>query len=86
MALLRTIKDKFSYYHHLKLGTLVALDEENEMLLKNFARASKHKRQKNAPTIKVKAYKFIMDEEFESLKIDFSKTHTFVSSDLIKAK
>ncbi len=84
MALLRTIKDEFSYYHHLKLDTLIALDEENEKQLKTFLKASRGKRNKS--TIKVKGYKFVRDKEYDSLKIDFSEVYSFNSIDLVKAK
>ena len=86
MALLRTIKDEFSYYHHLKLDTLVALNAENQKKLVSFLKANKGARKKENASIKVQGYRFVMDTEFESLKIDFSQTYSFNSSDLVKAK
>ena len=86
MALLRTIKDELSYYHHLKLDTLVALDAANQKKLVSFLKANKGAQKKEATSIKVQGYQFVMDPEFKSLKIDFSQVVTFDSSDLVKAK
>jgi hypothetical protein len=86
MALLRSIKDEFSYYHHLKLDTLVALDVENNEALIAFQKKNKRSSSKSKLHGKVKGYKFIEDEELETLKIDFSTLLTFDINDLKKAK
>jgi hypothetical protein len=86
MTILRSIKDEFSYYHHLKLDTLVALDAENHAALIAFRKQNKKGSPKSKSKGKVKGYQFIEDEELGTLKIDFSTLLTFDVNDLEKAK
>lgn len=84
MALLRSIKSNYFFYHHQKLDVLVAVDAENSKLISKFRKRKKG--EKNNLKTKVEAYKFIMDEEFGSLKIDFSQSFYFDIADLTKTK
>lgn len=86
MALLRSIKDEFSYYHHHKLNALVALDAENHAALIAFKKHNKKGSPKSKSMGKVKGYQFIEDEELGTLKVDFSTLLTFDVNDLEKAK
>ena len=86
MALLRTIKSDYEFYHHESLNILIALDEENQKKLSNFWKMNKGKKKEALPKLKVNGYRFILDEEFGSLKIDFSQEHVYDATELMKAK
>jgi len=86
MTILRSIKDELSYYHHLKLDTLVALDAENHAALIAIKKQNKKGSPKSKTRSKVQGYKFIEDEELGTLKIDFSTLLTFDVNELEKAK
>ena len=68
-------------YEHQKLGVLVAVSYENNSIVRDFFK--KYKGKKTQPSDTVEAYKMIVDEEFNSLKIDFSQTFNFAIKDLI---
>lgn len=57
-------------YEHTKEGVLVAIEKENSKKIGAFFKAYKGK--KKVPNDKINGFKFILDEEFDSLKIDFS--------------
>ena len=86
MAILRTIKSDYEFFQHQTLEILVALDAENRKLLSNYWKSNKGKKKTTVPQIQVNGYKLILDEEFETLKIDFSELFSFEAKDLIKAK
>ena len=67
-------------YEHQKLGVLVAVSNENNSIVRGFFK--KYKGKKTQPSDTVEAYKMIVDEEFGSLKIDFSKNFEFFIKDL----
>tara|TARA_B110000879_G_scaffold160425_1_gene207129 strand:+ start:47 stop:307 length:261 start_codon:yes stop_codon:yes gene_type:complete len=68
-------------YEHQKLGVLVAVSNENNSIVRGFFK--KYKGKKTQPSDTVEAYKMIVDEEFNSLKIDFSQIFNFAIKDLI---
>jgi len=86
MPVLRTIKNDYEFYHHQKLDILVAIDTKNRKLLLNYWKSSKGKKKETLKKIKVSAYKMIEDEEFQSLKIDFTQSFQFDAKELVKIK
>ena len=58
-------------YEHTKEGRLVAIEKEQSKKIGQFFK--KYKGKKAKPSDKVKGHWFIMDEEYNSLKIDFSE-------------
>ena len=58
-------------YEHAKEGKLFAVEKSNSELIKAFFKKNKSKKAK--PTDKISGYWFVMDEEYNSLKIDFSE-------------
>ena len=67
-------------YEHQSLGVLVSLSNENHEKVKSFQK--KYKNAKKAPSDKVNGYKLILDEEFGSLKVDFSCSFNFLIKEL----
>ena len=67
-------------YEHSSLAILVAIPYVNNTLVRAFFKQYKNK--KNPPSDKVIGYKMIIDEEFDSLKIDFSNPCDFIISEL----
>ena len=57
-------------YEHQSKGKLLAIEKEESKKIGVFLKKYKGKRAK--PSDKVKAHWFVMDEEYNSLKIDFS--------------
>ncbi len=84
MGILRTVKSDFEMYEHQTLECFVAIDREDCKEIKAYHKANKGK--KPLPSQKVKGYRFILDEEFASLKIDFSQVHQFEIRELVKVK
>lgn len=84
MAILRTIKSDYEMYENKSLESFVAIQRDDCKAIKAYFK--KNKGQKNMPGQKIKGHKFVNDEEFESLKIDFSKEHEFEIRDLAKVK
>ncbi len=67
-------------YEHSVLSILVALTYEDSCTAKNYAKQYKNK--KNLPSDKIRGFKFELDSESDSLKIDFSKSFEFLIKDL----
>tara|TARA_B110000977_G_scaffold181308_1_gene241838 strand:+ start:286 stop:546 length:261 start_codon:yes stop_codon:yes gene_type:complete len=67
-------------YEHQKLAVLVAVSNENNSIVRDFFKKYKGKNLQPSDTVEV--YKMIVDEEFGSLKIDFSKNFEFFIKDL----
>jgi glucose dehydrogenase len=86
MALLRSIKNEYEFFHHQKLDALIALDKQNSKIVSSFWKSNKGKKNTTLPKTKAEGYKFILDEEFDSLKIDFTQSFMFEAKDLVKAK
>ncbi len=63
----------------MAVGSLSSLQK-----IKAYHKANKGK--KPLPSQKIKGYRFILDEEFASLKIDFSQEHLFEIRELVKVK
>ena len=84
MRILRTIKSDYQIYENHKTECLVALEEEDAKKVKAFYKKNKGK--KNMPNDIISGFKFIKDEEFDSLKIDFTHPLTFEIRDLSKVK
>ncbi len=74
---------KFITYEETELGILVAVNLENQKVIKQFWK-TKDKSQVKPKT--VKGYAFIHDEEQDSLKIDFSEEKEFEIKNLQKFK
>lgn len=75
MGLLRSIKSDYETYEHLSLACIVAIERAECKKIKAFYQ--KYKGKKDLPSDLVEGYKMVVDEEFESLKIDFSELLTF---------
>jgi hypothetical protein len=86
MPILRTIKSDYEFYHHQELDILIALDAENGKAVSTYWKTNKGKQKGNLPNLKVTGYKLVPDEEFQSLKIDFSKSFQFEAKHLLQAK
>ena len=84
MGILRTIKSDYEMYENQSLQCFVAISRDDCKQIKSYYKTNKGK--KPLPSQKIKGYKFVMDEEFESLKIDFSKDLQFEIRDLAKVK
>lgn len=67
-------------YENLSEGVLVAISsDENKKIIDFF---KKYKGKKKLPGTKVKGFRFVLDEEFDSLKIDFSEEIDYLIKDL----
>lgn len=67
-----------------KDGYLVAIEKELSKQIGLFYKANKGK--KKLPNTTIAGYKFVMDEEFNSLKINFDEAHDFQIKNLTKVK
>jgi len=74
----------YNHYTNTALNNLVAIERNNSKLIgKTF---KKYKKAELIPEdITIVGYLFVLDEEYESLKIDFSEVLTFKVKDLEKA-
>jgi hypothetical protein len=81
MGIIRKDKEAYQIYENQQLGILVAVLNENTPQIKAF-----YKKKKEQAKDEIKGYEFILDEETDSLKIDFTKEKTFKISDLKKFK
>lgn len=84
MGILREVKSDYEMYEHQTLECFVAIERDDCKEIKAYYKANKGK--KPLPSQKVKGYRFILDEEFASLKIDFSEEHQFEIKELSKVK
>ncbi|TRX70452.1 hypothetical protein [Carboxylicivirga sp. M1479] len=84
MGILRNIKSEHEIYENQSLECLVAIDREVCKQVKAYRK--KYKGKTPQPSETVEGYKFVMDEEFDSLKIDFSQKFQFEIKDLINVK
>jgi len=84
MGILRNIKSDYEAYESVALQCLVAIERDDCKLIKAYRK--KYKGKDTQPKELVKGYKFVMDEEFDSLKIDFSEQLQFEIKDLINVK
>ena len=67
-------------YEHLQLGVLIAIPSVDNSIIRDYFK--KYKGKKTQASDKITGYKMVVDEEFDSLKIDFSKTFDFLIKDL----
>ncbi len=74
---------KFITFEEMELGTLVAINVEDQKTIKQFWKA---KDKSTLKTKTVKGYSFVHDEEQDSLKIDFSEEKEFEIKNLQKFK
>jgi hypothetical protein len=86
MPILRTIKSDYEFFHHVELDILVALDAENRKLVSTYWKTNKGKQKGTLPNLKVTGYKLVPDEEFQSLKIDFTQSFQFEAKHLQQTK
>lgn len=66
-------------YEHTGLSVLVAISQENNRTVKAFQK--KHSKNKKS-TEKISGFKLVVDQEFGSLKVDFSESFDFLIKDL----
>jgi hypothetical protein len=86
MPILRTIKCDFEFFHHQELDILIALDAENRKLVSTYWKTNKGKQKGALPNQKVTGFKLVPDEEFQSLKIDFTQSFQFEAKHLQQTK
>jgi len=67
-------------YENLAEGILVAISDEQNSKILDFQKKNRGK--KKSPSTKVKGFHFVLDKEFDSLKIDFSVEVDFIIKDL----
>lgn len=84
MSILRNSKNEFEIYENQSKGILVAINKADAKTIKAYYK--KYKGKTNPPREKIKGNPFIMDKEFESLKVDFSTTGNYNILDLQKFK
>ena len=84
MTILRIIKSDYEMYEDAHLKCFVAIERSNCKIIKSFHKQNKGK--KPLPNHKITGYKFVNDEEFDSLKIDFSEVLEFEIRNLVKVK
>jgi len=84
MGILRNIKSDYEVYESASLQCLVAIDRNDCKQIKAYRK--KYKGKESQPSELVNGYKFIIDEEFDSLKIDFSELLQFEIKDLNNVK
>lgn len=84
MGILRNIKSDFEIYENQRLECMVAIERDDCKQIKAYRK--KFKGKTPLPSQIIEGYKFIMDEEFESLKIDFSQKLQFEIKDLVNVK
>ncbi len=75
MAILKSIKPQHLIYEHAELNILVAIPTKDTQKIKSFWKSNKGK--SNIPTDTIQGYRFVHDDEQESLKIDFSTLEDF---------
>ena len=66
-------------YEHTGLSALVAISEQDSLTVKAFQK--KYAKNKKSPE-KISGFKLVVDQEFGSLKIDFSESFDFLIKDL----
>jgi len=84
MGILRNIKSDYEVYESIALNCLVAIERDDCKQIKAYRK--KYKGKEPLPSELIKGYKFVMDEEFDSLKIDFSAQLKFEIKDLNNVK
>jgi len=84
MGIIRKDSDPYETYENQSLGVLVAIDRQDTKIIKAYYK--KYKGKKEMPNEKISGYVFILDEEVDSLKIDFSAKKAFLIKDLVKFK
>jgi hypothetical protein len=84
MGILRNIKSDFEVYENQSLECLVAIERADTKQIKAYRK--KYKGKEPLPSETIEGYRFVMDEEFESLKIDFSQKLHFEIKDLVNVK
>ncbi|MCU4156996.1 hypothetical protein J1N10_13485 [Carboxylicivirga sp. A043] len=84
MGILRNIKSDYEIYENENLQCLVAIERNDCKQIKAYRK--KYKGKEPLPSQTVEGYKFVMDEEFKSLKIDFSEKLQFEIKDLVNVK
>jgi len=80
MANLPFVNKSEVIYENLSEGILVAVSSEESNKIIDYQKKNKGK--KKSPSTKVKGYSFVLDQEFNSLKIDFTAELTFEIKDL----
>jgi hypothetical protein len=75
MAIIKKEMGNHQVYEFAQEGTLVAIEREDQSNIKKFWK--KYKGKSNIPDDTVKGYPFVLDEEHDSLKIDFTEKKEF---------
>ena len=84
MGILRNIKSDYEIYENQSMECLVAIQRDDCKQIKAYRKKCKGK--EPLPSQTIEGYIFVMDEEFESLKIDFSQKLRFEIRDLLNVK
>lgn len=84
MSMIKKNNEKYNYYQFEPTGQLVAVGFEESKKISTLYK--KHKKaEKISSNEEVEGFLFVLDEEFDSLKIDFSAKNKFKVNQLIKA-
>ena len=84
MEILRTIKSDYEMYENVRLECFVAIERDDCKVVTSYFK--KYKGKKEQPNDAISGFKFVMDDEFDSLKIDFENKCQFKIKDLVKVK
>lgn len=71
MAILRKVADQHFIYENEEQGILVAIEKDDTTLIKKYWKKNKGK--KTLEEDLISGYNLVLDEEHQSLKIDFSE-------------
>ncbi len=84
MGILRNITSEFDTYENQTEGKLVAIHREHVKNIKAYFK--KYKGKTDKPKEQVPGHPFILDEEYDSLKIDFDTVEQYAIRDLERFK
>lgn len=82
MAILKKEGNEHLVYEYAQKGILVAITKEDQSIIKKFWK--KYKGKSAIPNDTIDGFPFVLDEEHDSLKIDFSTKESFEISGLKK--
>lgn len=82
MPILRKDENSHLIYEAQSLGQLIAIAKADQSLIKKFWKSYKGK--SSVPADKISGHPMILDEEFQTLKIDFDQTIEVEIRDLVK--
>lgn len=80
MGIIRKEENAYLIYEEQELGQLVAIHKDDQKAIKKYWKS----KDKSAVEQLVKGFPFVMTEEQETLKIDFSEAHEYTIAHLKK--